>query len=820
MRDVLETVSYSGKSQPTISLGNVFSMTNKFDINDSLTSPLAAAPVYDTLPEPVYVLSASGTIIYCNSRVETCFGKTPQELVGRRITQCISPENAQQLLKTVATVITSREKQTIIHKYLLHGGEHFFQIAIAPLSLSTTAERTVICIATNISSIEISAKQQHVLEQKAQEARIAKQQFMANMNHEIRTPLNGIIGIMELLTETPLNNEQRNYVSIVQASSNTLLSLANTILDFSKIEANSLQLTIEPFSPRRLFEELIRKMATAAELKKLELGLQFHSAAPHTCKGDATRIWQVCLSILNNAIKFTEQGSVSVDVQFSEEHVPATTLHVTVTDTGIGIPAEQQAVLYSQFSQADSSNIRKYGGIGLGFAIAQRLVHLMQGTITVESHLRKGTTVAIAIPLITLSDTNRADDTHPNLPHQQCLVIGLREPTGSIVTSYCEELGFSVTSFPSCAAAVAAHERATSSDATPKPFSSLLFDHTITTTDVTTLLSRNLLVDSAEPHLICIGPLLDATQLKQSVITLDKPLIISELQACFQNRYLPTTPPPLPTTSPVKEHNNPVQTELPPDLHVLIADDNQSNSMVLGMTLQTLGITSDQVENGEEVLKACADKSYDCIFLDLQMPVMDGITTAELIRTGKRAVRHKDIYIIALTAYTSVAIRQHCIAVGINDFLSKPVVRTSILEALKRAVHTNLRATAARAGDEPFTDLRAITHDAAAFSAIMQRYSQEITEALTAMQKAAATGNRTALKQIVDVLDETARSANDHHLIAAIRLFFEALVADDTPLETILATFTRSAHRTIHSIKQILSAPSDDTRKTHAFTHR
>ena len=511
----------------------------------------------------------------------------------------------------------------------------------------------------------------------AEDATKAKAEFLANMSHEIRTPMNGVIGMTDILAHTSLSQTQRHYVETIRNSGDTLLTLINDILDFSKIEAGKLEIHATAIDLRDLVENTAEQLAERAQRKGLQLLVEYELSAPTTVIGDPIRIRQILTNLLGNAIKFTQQGDVRVQVtgapQQSREAGPAI-VTLAVTDTGAGISPEGQARLFQSFSQVDGSSTRVHGGTGLGLSICKQLSELMGGAIGVQSVTGQGSTFWVRLPLSLPAHTgpDELSTPHPALEGLRICAAVTHPPTQQLLTRYLSDWGIT----PRVATAEAEFlEHVMSELATEGGRVIALIDETFTdTTDIQlmqALKSDSTLADVGILRLVSFIRRADVEQdpVFGRVPFVTKPLCYTTLHRALLNLRDHTpgaSRQPDPASSPATQFTG----------HVLLGEDNPVNQEIALLMLQSLGCSVTVAQNGRDVVDHAQKTRYDIIVTDCQMPEMDGFEATRLIREWERVTdtggSRPFIPIIALTAHATARDREHCLAAGMNDYLSKP----------------------------------------------------------------------------------------------------------------------------------------------------
>ena len=616
-----------------------------------------------------------GKFLSINPAAANALGYEPDELIGKHIID-LMPDEAKTLFGKYLQEIKAKKESSGLISFITKSGKEVLWHYKNTLYEIDGEEPYVLGHAFDVTERKQIEDKLRAAHDAAMKSAKMKSEFLANMSHEIRTPMNGVLGMTDILLDTSLESEQREYAEMIKASANSLLNIINDILDFSKIEAGKLNFETIDFDLRNTVESTVEVFSEQAAAKNIELGSLVTKDVKTALRGDPGRLRQVLTNLIGNAIKFTEQGEVFVRVDKESETDDQIVLNFTIRDTGIGIEPDSQKYLFEAFTQADGSMTRKFGGTGLGLAISKQLIEIMNGEITVESEPGKGSTFNFTARFVKqLAPQTEKFEMREDFENLRVLVVDDNTTNRLILVHQIGALGSEIVEAESGKKALEVLLIAAAED---KPFDLALLDLMMPEMDGFDL-ARRIKADPeiAGTHLIMMpsfGQHGHATRAAEAGVDayLTKPIKQADLFDCISTVTANTKvsspneirkKKPLITRHSLNE-NRPTRNE-----EILVVEDNLVNQKLIQIQLRRLGFEPDMTANGLEALDAWKSKPYSLILMDCQMPKMDGYATSAEIRTLEI---NKHIPIIAITANAMKGEREKCIAAGMDDFLTKP----------------------------------------------------------------------------------------------------------------------------------------------------
>lgn len=550
-------------------------------------------------------------------------------------------------------------------------------LQVAHEEMQHNVDKATADLRQTLKTIEIQNIELDVARKEAETATQVKSEFLASMSHELRTPLNGIVGFINLLDKTALTEKQHDYLSTIQKSAHSLLSIINDILDFSKIEAGKLHLDLMPMDIRECVEDTLTLLGPSAHEKALDLVPFIYSDVPTKINGDPLRLKQVLTNLVSNAIKFTQQGSVVIRVMLDQSIAHLVTLRISVTDTGIGISDVQQKELFNAFNQTSPNITRKFGGTGLGLVICKKLVEQMHGTIELESEVGKGTTFWFTFQAEKLSDNSLNEERE--LADIRVILYEKHLVTRLALAHLLQQWGIRVEECENGDNIVNLAQQAI---ADGDPFSMVILGVNQPAAEMNLIV--NTINDVKEPFACPVGVLVNTTEYgihndilqAGATLCLAKPISRRKLYDALRKIFI--TQPQL---------SEQIPTNLP-RLNVLAIDDNPANLKLVQVFLQNIGVNPTLAKSGYEAIQYCNKNYYDLILMDLHMPGMDGIETTVQIRSTNNP--NYNTAIIALSAHVIISEQEKIVAAGMNDYLTKPIDENSLRASIYKWTHSGV----------------------------------------------------------------------------------------------------------------------------------
>ncbi|MBN1437465.1 MAG: response regulator [Sedimentisphaerales bacterium] len=642
-------------------------------------------------PASIIITDTNGTIEYVNDRFTAITGYTSEEAIGENPRLLKSGHTSCEEYQDLWQTITSGKEWRGEFLNKKKDGETYWEsVYISPMTDEQGNVVHFLGVKEDITQRKLVERQLKEAKEAAENASRVKSEFLANMSHEIRTPMNGVIGMTELLLDTELDGEQRDFAKAVSGSAKALLTIIDDILDFSKVEAGQLEIENIPFDLRATIEEVAAVLAPKIDPAHVELIIHYDPETPRILIGDPNRIRQVLINLANNAIKFTEKGHVLISISSQEQDDGNLTVQFEVEDTGIGIPPDKLDHVFGKFTQADTSTSRKYGGTGLGLAICKQLVELMGGEVGVRSELDKGSCFWFNLGLPVHESNYDIEIPSGSLSEVRILVVDDHELNRKIFQQQLERWNIENDT---CNSGQEALERLREARAKNRPYHMAILDYQMPHMNGLDLakaikddpqLKNTILVMASS-----VGKHNKQAQLNRVGLAayLIKPVSQSLLMNTLVSAWDMNVAVAAHQSDSESSGNDAVQKEQKRkpdkfDAHILVAEDHPVNRKLAVAMLQNAGCRVDTAVNGIEVLKKLETQSYDMILMDCQMPEMDGYEATVKIR--QRESSDQRTLIVAMTANAMQGDRQKCIDAGMDDYIAKPINKVKFFELLHK----------------------------------------------------------------------------------------------------------------------------------------
>lgn len=637
--------------------------------------------VIDSSPNTIVIKNLDGVYIDCNDaftditklKKEDIIGKTAKEIFNEEETKEIEADDNfviqnKKMLEKEFCFMDANGIYTCVEKYII------------PLLTYTNELKGILIIAFDITKQNQEKEVLKEAKEAAEKAAEMKSNFLANMSHEIRTPMNGVLGFLQLLKETEATPEQSEFIDDALEASEILLQIINDILDFSKMEANKLSIDEVHYDLHMIVNDITNMTANLAQKKNLEVNTLICEDVPQYFIGDPIRIKQIITNIVNNAIKFTEKGEVTICVSQIDETPDVSYINFDIKDSGIGIEKNKQNLIFEEFSQADNTTTRRFGGTGLGLAITRKLVELMDGKIIVESQVGKGTTFTVTLPMKKDKNTVSINPIHL-LTDLEILAIDSNSTNLKILDYYLDKTNCIVY-------------KASSKEEVQKilnsnnNISAIIIDEKMEneeTREISTLIKNNENYKNA-PMIQCCSLHTIANQSgeKERIFTeyLAKPINKNDLFTTIARAiYIPEDGKKINFSNPSPFYGN-----FQPDSKILVVEDNEINIKLIQHILSNNGLSCDVAVNGQEAVDAFKARDYDLIFMDCQMPVLSGYEATKEIREIENGQKHTPI--VAMTANVLAKDEQGCLDAGMDDFIGKPIKLDCLFNIINKYIKT------------------------------------------------------------------------------------------------------------------------------------
>lgn len=665
-------------------------ITEKYNYEKTIkTQQLQLNAVVDNIPFPIWLKDTNGNYLLINKAYENFLKLSREEVIGSCIqdvaTKCQSSYDMELVREFAYEDQRVIDEKISIHtakQTKLFGKDYYVEITKCPILDSNGEIFGIAGISIDMTAHKLYEDELMEARTLAEQANKTKSEFLANMSHEIRTPMNGILGFIQLLSETPLNVEQKDFVNETKKSSEILLKLLNDVLDLSKIEAGKMTMESLSFNIRYVVEDVATLASSNAAQKNVEINALCHSNVPDKVIGDPSRLKQVLNNFVNNAIKFTHEGEIIIAVQLLSKKNGMAKLLFEVKDTGIGISEENQAKIFEAFTQADSSTTRKYGGTGLGLTISKNIIEMMKGEVFIQSKENEGSTFSFTAEFEIDNSKDEQKSTYKNLNGLKILIVDDNKTNLNVLGHYLKE--FKIKTYP----AFSAKEALAILNDENSCFDMILTDYCMPEINGIEFAQEVFKIEKYKSIPIVLltsrAQRGDYRLVKENNLRgyLPKPIRKNDLVECIS--MLSSGGQSFAEEKAVITRHTIKEKHISEDVKILLVEDSPLNQKLFIKMLNKSGYSCDVASNGLEAVNALEQKKYDMVFMDCQMPVMDGYQATAKIRETEEANNKPHIPIIALTANAMHGAANECSAAGMDDYLTKPMTLEQVIEKIKK----------------------------------------------------------------------------------------------------------------------------------------